>query len=125
MYDKNKRKYIKKKNVYYRPWGRYINFFRGKEFLIKELYVKPKGILSLQKHNFRSEHWLMSNGASKITFNRKKFIIKKNQYLFIPSKTIHRIENISKHSLIIVVAQVGKYLSENDIIRYRDKYGRI
>ena len=23
MYDKNKSKYVKKKNVYYRPWGRY------------------------------------------------------------------------------------------------------
>ena len=23
MYDKNKNKYIKKKNVFYRPWGRY------------------------------------------------------------------------------------------------------
>jgi mannose-6-phosphate isomerase-like protein (cupin superfamily) len=46
MYDKNKNKYIKKKNVYYRPWGRYTNLFEGKEFLIKELFVKPKGILS-------------------------------------------------------------------------------
>jgi len=125
MYDKIKRKYIKKKNVYYRPWGRYINLFEGKKFLIKELHVKPKGILSLQKHNFRSEHWLMTNGISKITFNRKKFIMKKNQYLFIPKKTIHRIENIGKNSLTIVEAQVGNYLSENDIIRYRDKYGRI
>ena len=51
MYDKNKSKYVKKKNVYYRPWGRYTNLFEGKEFLIKELFVKPKGILSLQKHH--------------------------------------------------------------------------
>ena len=50
MYDKNISKYVKKKNVYYRPWGRYTNLFEGKEFLIKELFVKPKGILSLQKH---------------------------------------------------------------------------
>ena len=42
MYDKNKTKYIKKKNIYYRPWGKYTNLFEGKEFLIKELYVKPK-----------------------------------------------------------------------------------
>ena len=50
MYDKNKNKYIKKKNVYYRrPWGRYTNLFEGKEFLIKELYVKPKGITKFTK----------------------------------------------------------------------------
>ena len=55
MYDKKKNKYYKKKNVYYRPWGRYVNLFEGKGFLVKELYVKPKGILSLQKHHHRSE----------------------------------------------------------------------
>jgi len=32
MYLKNKAKYFKKKNVYYRPWGKYINLFEGKGF---------------------------------------------------------------------------------------------
>ena len=39
MYLKNKAKYFKKKNVYYRPWGKYINLFEGKGFLVKELTV--------------------------------------------------------------------------------------
>ena len=26
-----------------RPWGSYTNLFNGKNFLIKELFVKPKG----------------------------------------------------------------------------------
>ena len=56
MYDKNKKSYIQKKNIFYRPWGRYINLFTGKNFLIKELYIKYKGILSLQKHFHRAEH---------------------------------------------------------------------
>ena len=66
VYDKNKNKYVKKKNVYYRPWGRYTNLFNGREFLIKELFVKPKGILSLQKHHHRAEHWLVTKGNPKI-----------------------------------------------------------
>ena len=73
MYDKNKNKYYKKKNVYYRPWGRYVNLFEGKGFLIKELFVKPKGILSLQKHHHRAEHWLVTQGTPKITLNKSKF----------------------------------------------------
>ena len=43
----------------------YINLFKGKEFLIKELFVKPKGILSLQKHHHRAEHWLVTQGNPK------------------------------------------------------------
>ena len=80
MYDKNKNKYYKKKNVYYRPWGRYVNLFEGKGFLIKELFVKPKGILSLQKHHHRAEHWLVTQGTLKlhlikIVFLKNKTII--------------------------------------------------
>ena len=74
MYDKNKNKYYKKKNVYYRPWGRYVNLFEGKGFLIKELFVKPKGILSLQKHHHRSEHWFVTQGTPKITLNKDSFL---------------------------------------------------
>jgi mannose-1-phosphate guanylyltransferase/mannose-6-phosphate isomerase len=125
MYDKNKSKYIKKKNVYYRPWGRYTNLFEGKEFLIKELFVKPKGILSLQKHHHRAEHWLVTQGNPKITLNKDRFIKKPNDHIFIPLKAIHRIENPSKKPVKIFEAQVGSILKETDIVRYQDVYGRI
>ena len=73
MFNKNKMKYFKKKNTYYRPWGSYTNLYNGKNFLIKELYVKPKGILSLQKHFYRSEHWVIIKGIPKITLNKRLF----------------------------------------------------
>ena len=44
VYGKLKAEYQKKKNIFYRPWGRYTNLYYGKNFLIKELYVKPKGV---------------------------------------------------------------------------------
>ena len=116
---------MKKKNVYYRPWGRYTNLFKGKEFLIKELFVKPKGILSLQKHNHRAEHWFIKNGSPKITLNNKSFIKKSNEHVYIPLDSIHRIENPGKKTVKIMEAQLGKILKENDIIRFKDIYGRI
>ena len=54
IYQKNKAKYFKKKNVYYRPWGRYVNLFEGRDFLVKELTVNSKSSISLQKHKHRS-----------------------------------------------------------------------
>jgi len=124
MYDKNKNKYIKKKNTYFRPWGKYINLFEGKEFLIKELLIKPKGILSLQKHLHRAEHWLVTHGNPKITLNKGSFYKKKNDHIFIPLKTIHRIENNKKTQVRIIEAQIGSTLKETDIVRYQDIYGR-
>ena len=125
MYDKNKNKYIKKKNVYYRPWGRYTNLFEGKEFLIKELYVKPKGILSLQKHHHRAEHWLVTQGNAKITLNKDIIIKKPGEHIFIPLEAIHRVQNPGKKPVKIVEAQVGSILKESDIVRYQDVYGRV
>jgi mannose-1-phosphate guanylyltransferase/mannose-6-phosphate isomerase len=125
MYDKDKNKYIKKKNIYYRPWGSYTNLFEGKEFLIKELYVKPKGILSLQKHHHRAEHWLVTKGNPKITLNKNSFIKKPNEHIFIPLEAIHRIQNPGKKPVKIIEAQVGSILKETDIVRYQDIYGRV
>ncbi|MDB9772776.1 sugar phosphate nucleotidyltransferase [Candidatus Pelagibacter sp.] len=125
MYDKNKNKYYKKKNVYYRPWGRYVNLFEGKGFLIKELFVKPKGVLSLQKHHHRSEHWLVTLGAPKITLNKDDFSKKQNDHIFIPLEAIHRIENPGNKPIKIIEAQIGSILKESDIVRFQDVYGRI
>jgi len=125
MYDKNKNRYFKKKNVYYRPWGRYVNLFEGKGFLIKELFLKSKGILSLQKHHHRSEHWLVTQGNPKITLNKNNFIKKPNDHIFIPLEAVHRIENSGKKPVKIIEAQVGSILKESDIVRFHDVYGRI
>ena len=125
VYDKNKNKYVKKKNVYYRPWGRYTNLFNGKGFLIKELFVKSKGILSLQKHHHRAEHWLITQGNPKITLNKNIFNKKPNEHIFIPLEAIHRIQNPGKKPVKIMEAQVGSVLKETDIVRYQDFYGRV
>ena len=125
MYNNQKLKYFKKENVFYRPWGKYINLYRGKGFLIKELIIKPKGCLSLQKHFHRSEHWLISQGKAKITIDKKNFYKEANESVFIPKGSIHRVENKYKKSIKIIEAQLGSILKESDIIRYQDIYGRI
>jgi mannose-1-phosphate guanylyltransferase/mannose-6-phosphate isomerase len=125
MYNKNKKKYFKKKNVFYRPWGRYVNLYEGKGFLVKELQVKPKGILSLQKHYHRSEHWMITQGVAKITLNKNSFFMKPNESIFVPEGAIHRIENSNKKTVKIIEVQVGSVLKETDIVRYQDIYGRI
>ena len=125
IYEKNKHKYIKKKNIYYRPWGKYINLFEGKDFLVKELTVNPKSSISLQKHNHRSEHWMITQGKPKITLNKNKFYKKSNETVFVPVGSVHRIENYFKKPVKIIEVQTGPILKETDIIRYKDVYGRI
>ena len=90
MFNKNKKKYYKKNNTFFRPWGGYTNLYKGNNFLIKELFIKPKGILSLQKHFHRSEHWVITKGNPKIELNKKFYSKKKRmiQFLFLGEQFI-------------------------------------
>ena len=125
IYKRDKAKYFKKKNVYYRPWGRYVNLFEGKNFLVKELTVNSHSSISLQKHHHRSEHWMITQGKPKITINKKKFYKTPDQSVFIATGAIHRIENDFKKPIKIIEVQTGPILKETDIVRYQDIYGRV
>ncbi len=125
IYKRDKAKYFKKKNVFYKPWGRYVNLFEGKNFLVKELTVNSKSSISLQRHRHRSEHWMITQGKPKITINKNKFFKKENETVFIPIGAIHRIENYYKKPVKIIEVQTGSILKESDIIRFSDMYDRI
>ena len=125
IYKRDRAKYFNKNNVFYRPWGRYVNLFKGKNFLIKELTINSKSSISLQKHNYRSEHWMITQGKPKITINNKKFYKKKNNSVYIPVGSVHRIENMYKVPVKIIEVQTGSILKETDIIRFKDIYNRV
>jgi len=125
FFKKNKSKSSIKKNTFHRPWGKYINLFSGKGFLLKELIIRPRSSISLQKHHHRAERWTIISGKPKITVNRNKFFKNPNETVFIPKGAIHRIENPFKKSVQIAEVQTGPILKETDIVRYKDIYGRV
>ena len=118
------RSYIKK-NTFNRPWGKYINLYSGKGFLLKELIINPKSSISLQKHNHRAERWTIISGKPKITVNKSKFFRNPNETAIIPKGAVHRIENIFNKHVHIAEVQIGSILKETDIIRFQDIYGRV
>ena len=107
--DKTSQSYIKK-NTFYRPWGMYKNFFRGENFLLKEITVNKKSSISLQKHQHRAEHWTITNGKPKIIIGKKVFFKKVNESVFVPKGSIHRIINIYNEPVKIIEAQLGNVL---------------
>ena len=114
-----------KRNTFYRPWGSYKNFFKGDNFLLKELIVNKKSSISLQKHYHRTEHWTIISGNPKITIGKEVFFKKVNESVLVPRGSVHRIENIYNKPVKIIEAQLGALLKETDIVRYQDMYGRV
>ena len=119
----NREELIYHKQIY-RPWGSYELLDSGKGFLVKRLTVYPKCRLSLQSHKGRSEHWVIVSGEAFITRDSKSFILKKNESTFIPPEMLHRLENMGSEDLVLIEVQTGDHLSEDDIIRYEDDFGR-
>ena len=107
-----------------RPWGSFENILDEKNYLVKKLIVNPMQKLSLQYHNHREEHWIVTNGKGKVVISGKEFLAEVGSSFFIEKKEIHRIENDYDEPLVLIEVQLGEKISEEDIVRLEDTYGR-
>jgi mannose-1-phosphate guanylyltransferase/mannose-6-phosphate isomerase len=108
----------------FRPWGSYDSIDTGERFQVKRLKLHPGGLLSLQMHHHRAEHWVVVSGTARITRGDEVFLLEENQSTYIPIGVRHRIENPGRIPLHIIEVQSGAYLGEDDIVRFEDRYGR-
>lgn len=120
----DKRKEVSENVTMFRPWGSYTILSEGPGYKVKKITVNPGAKLSLQLHYHRSEHWTVISGTGKVTLDDKVVMFKENESTFIPIATKHRLENPGKLPLSIIEVQNGKYLGEDDIVRFDDEYGR-
>lgn len=108
----------------FRPWGFYTCLNSGDGWLTKVITVSPGHKLSLQSHNHRSEHWVVLEGCATVILNGKSHTLNKAQSINIPVQAKHSLQNHTNETLKILEVQKGDYISEDDIIRYEDMYGR-
>ncbi len=107
-----------------RPWGWYDSVSKGPGFQVKLISVQPGKSLSLQTHQYRSEHWVVVQGTAKIVRADEVFILHANESTFIPVGVKHQLSNFGVNDLEIIEVQCGSYLGEDDIVRYADEHGR-
>lgn len=105
-----------------RPWGYFKNISKGVNYLLKEITIAPHSRLSLQLHEFRNEFWFVSSGSGIVVIEDSIRSISTGDFVIVPVKTKHRLENNTDKPLIVIEIQFGALLSEDDIIRYADDY---
>ena len=108
----------------YRPWGTVDQLVAGNRFQVNRITVKPGGVLSLQKHFNRSEHWIVVRGSALVTKAGEQYVLKEDSSTYISAGSAHRLENPGKIPLELVEVQTGGYIGEDDITRLEDLYGR-
>jgi mannose-1-phosphate guanylyltransferase len=121
--DKNRTEWEKHREVY-RPWGKYDVIDYGNRYQVKKITVKPGAALSLQKHQYRAEHWIVVIGTAKVTRGEEILLVRENESVYIPIGMVHALENPGEVDLELIEVQSGSYLGEDDIIRLQDRYGR-
>ncbi len=109
----------------HRPWGTYTILEDTPKYKIKRIEVLPGKRLSLQKHFHRNEHWIIVSGTATVTIEDNIFTLRANESTYIKMGDIHRLANEGKVPVVMIEAQIGDYLGEDDIVRLQDDFQRI
>ena len=107
-----------------RPWGDWEVLDAGPGYVVKRMRVSPGGILSLQRHKHRAEDWTIVAGVGRVTLGERQFDLAAGQSTHIDVGAVHRIANPGSVPVTFIEVQTGALLSEDDIERLEDSYGR-
>ncbi|NNF60729.1 MAG: mannose-1-phosphate guanylyltransferase/mannose-6-phosphate isomerase [Gammaproteobacteria bacterium] len=120
----DKRSEVQLHREVFRPWGSADRIGSGERYRVNRLLIKPGGEQSLQRHQHRSEHWVVVRGTAEITCDDEVYELMENQSAYISVGMVHRIRNSGADPLEIIEIQTGRAIDDNDIERLADSYGR-
>ena len=106
-----------------RPWGWFRVIGEGKNFVVKELYIKEGGMTSLQYHNHREEFWIVVEGKGRAILGDEVRELTEGSVVHVGRGEKHRLIG-GPGGIRIVEIWKGDILDENDIVRLEDAYGR-
>jgi mannose-6-phosphate isomerase len=106
-----------------RPWGWYEELGRGDQYLVKRLWIAPGCRISLQRHQHRSEHWVVVSGGGLLENDGQESVATAGSSLWVAQGAIHRA-TAGAEGLAIIEVQRGSLLEETDIERFADDFGR-
>lgn len=106
-----------------RVWGEYFNLHQDKNVKVKELIVRPNKGMSFQRHFFRNEIWLVSQGSCTVKHSNdnpdhfEEIKLNKHDYFIVNKESWHQIINLNEEPCHIIEIQYGKKTEEDDIER--------
>lgn len=104
-----------------KPWGEYIVLEQTDSYWLKKIFVKKGARLSLQSHSGRSEVWVVLSGEIEAVKGDTRRMLRAGESITIEKNEKHRMSG--REDSWVLEAAFGE-LSEDDIVRYEDDYGR-
>jgi cytidyltransferase-like protein len=100
-----------------RNWGYYRVLHDVSGTKVKELTVLPGKSLSMQRHEHRSEYWLVTEGRCQVEQELNIIQLTRHETVKIPINSWHKLSNPYEEPCRIVELQYGRRCSEDDIER--------
>jgi mannose-6-phosphate isomerase-like protein (cupin superfamily) len=107
-----------------RPWGWFETLAAGPGYLLKRLCIRAGQRISLQRHLHRQEHWVVAAGSGWLEADGHQLACGVGSTFEVPRGSLHRA-TAADSDLLIIEVQLGELLSETDIERFADDYGRL
>ncbi|MBQ4594521.1 MAG: phosphomannose isomerase type II C-terminal cupin domain [Akkermansia sp.] len=108
-----------------RPWGEWQVLDKQSHVVVKKILVYPGERLSLQRHQHRTERWIITEGVATAYCDGAVTKLAVGESIWIPKRSIHRLSNEESGPLALIEIQLGDILTEEDIERFTDDYGRV
>lgn len=109
--------------IEHRPWGNFEQFTTNEETTVKILTINPGQRLSLQRHEHRSEEWIVIEGVVSASIDGVSYGLYKGNSVNVPRGAEHRLWN-SRLDPARVLEIARGHFDEDDIVRLEDDYGR-
>ena len=102
-----------------RPWGYWEVLHVEQGAKVKRIILAPGKSISLQKHEHRSESWVIVSGIAKVEIDDVVYNdLSTGDTAYVAAGQWHRVTNTSDDEyLTIIETQIGATLSELDIER--------
>ncbi len=121
---------------YDRPWGYWETTAVGTlsqekgglAYCDKKIGIAPGHKLSIQKHAFREEYWVIAEGRVIVHVGENANMmhaqpLAAGEKIHIPCGYWHYIENVGDQKAVFFERQIGVLLDEKDIVRLNDPRG--
>lgn len=100
-----------------RPWGYYRVLHEVPGAKVKELTVMPGQSLSMQRHQYRSEHWTITEGQCVVNSQLPSVVLTVHDTYSVPVHEWHQLTNPFSVPCRVIEIQTGSSCVEEDIER--------
>jgi mannose-1-phosphate guanylyltransferase/mannose-6-phosphate isomerase len=101
----------------FRPWGYHELLIERQGFQVRRVVIKPGQAIALQRHQMRTEHWVVVKGQAQVQLDTECLSLSENQSCYVPLAVAHKISNTGNDLLEFIEIQVGACIKDDDIER--------